>query len=61
MHIKDALKLNEASDLIKKISSIVNKGRHSTHIMDLLRETKKCLKTKNETRWNSVYYMLNSS
>lgn len=58
--IKDALKLNEASDLIKKISTIVNRGRHSTHVMDLLREAKKCLKTRNETRWNSVFYMLKS-
>ena len=28
--------------------------------MDQLRETKKCLKVKNDTRWNSVYLMIKS-
>ena len=58
--ISDALKFDNALDLVKKISKIINKGRHSTQVMDQLRENKKYLKTKNDTRWNSVFYMMKS-
>ncbi|CAF0800840.1 unnamed protein product [Brachionus calyciflorus] len=56
--INDALAFDCAEDLIRKISYIINKGRHSCKIMDSLREAKKGSKTKNNTRWNSIFFML---
>ncbi|CAF0834838.1 unnamed protein product [Brachionus calyciflorus] len=58
--IKDSLSFDCAEHFIQKISQIVNKGRHSCIVMDNLREVKKNLKAKNNTRWNSIYYMLKS-
>ena len=37
---------------------IVNKVRKTASVIDALREVKKLLRTKNETRWNSIYLML---
>jgi hypothetical protein len=58
--IKDGLKLEEVDALINKVSKIVRNSRHSTSLMDQLRELGKNLRAKNATRWNSIYLMIKS-